>query len=155
MAYVYDPDDGPSDPLPTAEEVRARVRNWKARLNALYDRIEDWLPADRGFAVNRSLGQPMAEPLMRMTGVDRDVLPILVVRFPDPDRRLGLTPDGLWVYGTNGRLHVAGPVAGRRTYLIDVGTDDNPDWRIYPYRDTRRAVPFDRDEFRVLLGEVS
>ena len=151
MVYVQDHGEFSDEPLPSPDQVRSRIGNWLDRVNRLYDLVVSWLPAD-GYTVNRSMRQPIREPMMKLTGVDGYSAPILVIRAPQPDRVVSFTPNGLWVLGTNGRLHLSGPLPGMRTYLVDRGTDEAPEWRIYPHRDTRKSVPFNRSEFLTLLG---
>lgn len=147
MAYVYD-DSGEHDQLPSREEVAARVDMWKRRLNALYDRIEGWLPS--GHTADRTRVVLMREPIMTATGVPQAAMPFLVIDGPGGGKSY-VRPDSLWLVGGNSRVVLTTPE--RSFEIVDFGTDENPDWRIYIAAAALEAVPFDRDTLRRALPE--
>ncbi len=151
MAYVYD-DSGEHEELPSKEEVAARLSRWESRLNALYARIEKWLPSESGYVLDRSSRIPVNEPLMQAVGLAPGSLPKLSITHPDGSR-LVFFPSGLWMIGGNGQVSA---VADRLAWkLVDRGTDDAPHWTVYTRRPPIRSVEFDCDAFRRMLAEAA
>jgi hypothetical protein len=149
---LLDWDETPLD----AGTVRARLDVWRRNLDALYAQIEAWLPSGQDWTVVRS-GVMRLERAMSLSGVPMAEFPALGVgRRPDAGAAqspgLVFVPDALWVFPTNGRVRVCR--GSEVTHIINVGTDDVPVWKIYPYGDPMHSVPFDRGQLETLVREL-
>jgi len=121
-----------------AKHVERRVKDWEARLNALYTAIGEWLPDD--WEARRGVPVRMHEKMMREFGVASRQMPTLELH-----GRAGgvvrLKPDVLWIIGNNGRVDVERD--GRRYLIVDAAENfEVPDWQAAPVdnRCEREAV---------------
>jgi hypothetical protein len=106
--------------------VRGRVRDWRARIDGLYDQLEEWLP--EGWKAVRSRTIPMNEPMMKAHGVRGIKLPCLELRGPKR-KKVILMPDSLWVVGFNGRIDAK--TATGHYIIVDVAEImAEPQWRL-------------------------
>ena len=130
-----------------AEHVRRRVEDWEARLNGLYAMIGEWLPD--GWEARQGVPVFMHEKMMQAFGVEATPMPKLELH-DRTDRVLKLTPDALWIIGTNGRVDLKG--VGRGYIIIDTADNfEKPRWEVCPAdrRSDREAVT--RDWLRRVL----
>ncbi|MFC7332528.1 hypothetical protein [Rhodocista pekingensis] len=149
MAYVYD-DSGEHDELPSRDMVLARLERWRQRLSDLYARIEGWLPETAAAVRGQSL--PYQSPLMKAVGIAPVRLPTLTVRW-NGGAELRVKPEALWMIGGNGQVRLS-IIGGDGVTLVDAGTDDAPDWMVYPRRDPTRRHRFGPEELRHILAEA-
>ena len=92
--------------------VHARVGGWRDRINALYQQLKGWSPAEYKWDTTQHL--TMYEEMMKNYGVDPIELPVLSIN----DRsgwKAKIIPYGLWIIGGDGRLDL---LTGARRYLI-------------------------------------
>ncbi|QJE74622.1 hypothetical protein HHL28_17535 [Aerophototrophica crusticola] len=146
MAYLYD-DSGFHDELPSREQVAARVERWKQRVADLFDRMESWMP--EGFVADRDTTIPMSEPLMREVGVPTQRLPILTVTTPG-GHVIRIVPRSLYTLYANSMVSVVGSKRAGR--IVDAGSDDAPDWRVYLRDSLTTRTPLTREVFADILG---
>jgi len=129
------------------EHIIRRVDDWAARIDALYQQIEGWLPAD--WTADRSKTVRMHEKLMQRYDVPPRDLPVLRLLYQGtPSGRI--EPRGLWIVGENGRLDF---FRGSDHYLIiDIAENfASPDWRIARFTDQRNFQRLARDTFNAVL----
>ncbi|KMO14186.1 hypothetical protein [Methylobacterium platani] len=122
-----------------AEHLRARIVDWRMRIDDLYREIADWFPhlgADRGDTT------VMDEPVMRAYGVPPIRLPVL--RLSEADVEVGiLVPRGLWIIGVNGRVDLS--ARNGQFLIIDrSGLFAQPRWTIAPALDRLAVEPLSR-----------
>src|SRR2546430_14242816 len=100
------------------EPVSDRLDDWVARLDRLYDQLDEWvnsIPHDR---VQRGKLRQTIEPFMRQHKVrTRDVPTYTILK---DKRRIAFVPSALSVPGANGRVNVTTNV--RQHVLVDRGT---------------------------------
>jgi hypothetical protein len=84
------------------EDIEYRVDDWKERLTALMDQLEEWAQ-ELGFETQRGEVKQWTETLMTEHDVAPRMLPTLTVTHGK--RRISFTPGQLWVLGTNGRVN--------------------------------------------------
>lgn len=146
MAYIYD-DSGEHERLPPRDVVAARVERWKQRVAALFDQLEAWLPD--GYRADRDTTIPMSEPLMRAVGVPPQRLPIMTITAPG-GHVLRVVPRSLYTLYANSMVSVIG--SKRAGQIVDAGTDDAPDWRVYLLDSLPTRTPLTREVFANVLG---
>lgn len=154
MAYAFDENDALLDAPLTREEIETELAEWQSRLKFLMDQLESWVPDGSRFkAIRRNTYQ--SEPTMRAAGITgtRPFPSLTVDRVDLADQAhrpmMHVNADARWVLFTRGRLLVFHPKG--MTYIEDHGGQDQPNWLIYPHRDLFRSVPFNHDEFSILL----
>ena len=123
------------------DDVRRRVDDWARRLDRLYADIRRWLPS--GWSASDGRPVNMHEELMRHVHIPARDLPTLVLSRQGTEPAT-LTPRGLWIVGTNGRVDFER--GGHRYLLID--TADNfadPRWQVANARRRSDRVPLTSD----------
>ncbi|SFU65324.1 hypothetical protein SAMN02799631_01604 [Methylobacterium sp. 174MFSha1.1] len=119
-----------------ADHVRARIGDWRGRINDLYRQVTDWFPH---LCVRQGDTTVMNEEMMRAYGVPPVRLPIL--RLSDAAVEVAaFVPDGLWIIGVNGRLDLS-TRSGRFLILDRAGLFETPRWTIAPALDRLAAEP--------------
>lgn len=118
-----------------AAHVERRVADWESRVNALFGDIIDWLP--EGWAARRGIPVHWQAPFMCRFGIPEKQMPTLELH-DQAGRSARLWPDGLWIYGANGRVNLD---YGERHYSLYDYADNfaPPDWQAY------EPVPKDPD----------
>src|SRR5229473_2497654 len=100
----------------TREDVLLRLRDWRGRVHALYDNIEQALQG-HGFQFDRESKHTSSEALVQAAGVRREEQPkidILRIVRPDGTNAAVFHPRGPWVIGANGRIDLRlSPTIGR------------------------------------------
>jgi hypothetical protein len=76
------------------EDIEYRVDNWKERLTALMDQLEEWA-RELGFETQRGEVKQWTETLMEEHGVEPRMLPTLTVS--DGEKKVLFTPSHLWI----------------------------------------------------------
>ena len=150
MVFAIEPEE--RLPIPSADEVRAQLADWKERISRLFADIRNWAPPD--LTVDSSKSVDMLEPLMERYGIAPQRMPVLEFR-RGTEPLLTFVPDALWVLPTRGRVLVEGGT--ERVKLLDVSEDGaSPRWVVMD-RDwwERGDRPFDRDLLNELLARVS
>lgn len=150
MVFAVEPEE--RFPLPSADEVRAQLVDWKERIAGLFADIRNWAPPD--LSIDSSKSVEMLEPLMERYGIAPERMPVLEFR-RGGEPLLAFVPDALWVLPTRGRVLVES--AKERVKLLDVSEDGRqPRWVIMD-RDwwERGDRPFNRDLFVELLSRAS
>lgn len=150
MVFAIEPEE--RLPVPSADEVRAQLADWKTRITRLFADIRRWTPSD--LTLDSSASVEMLEPLMERYGIAPERMPVLEIR-RGAASLLTFVPDALWVLPTRGRVLVEG--TKERVKLLDVSDDGaQPRWVIMD-RDwwERGDRPFDRDLLVELLARVS
>src|SRR3954449_9678687 len=101
------------------ERVRQRLDDWRSRVNALYDSIEDVL-VGTGFKTDRTGTHTNIEEIPQRLGVYQPALNVLRVVRPDGTNAAMLTPKGLWIIGANGRvdLRIISVSGSNEIYLL-------------------------------------
>ena len=137
-----------SDSELTREHVVRRVEDWKRRIEVLYGRIQQWIPA--GIDVDRSDFVSMHEELMQRFAIPPARLPIMM--FSRGGAWLGkIVPQGLWIIGANGRIDVISPSG--RSILVDRSENfSDSHWLIAPSDHRRQTAALDESTFRKALG---
>jgi hypothetical protein len=123
----------------TREHVEQRVEDWARRIDALYDDVERWLPAQ--WSAKHGDPVTMREEPMKKVGVPPRELPTLELA-RDNAVRIRLRPYGLWIIGANGRIDL---VKGSELYLVvdHSKTFEAPSWHISAATARREPKPFD------------
>lgn len=152
MVFLQIDDELP--PVPPVDVVRARIMDWKRRIEDLYTRIRTWLPEGRGYDAVTERTVPMNEPLMRHYGLPPEELPVLDLRC-DGNVALSFWPDALWVYPTNGRIDIVGGHGREYRRLIDTAEPfQAPRWVVLDSLNWETGGDvFDRGMLFTLLGE--
>jgi hypothetical protein len=134
----------------SSEQVSERIDDWVCRLNALYDKLDDWLASIPHDRVKRdSLKQP-AEPLLRQFGIARRNVPTYAIY--KGKARVAFIPSVLWVAGANGRVNV---LTNKRQHIL-VDRSDNghgSKWQLVVDDFERLLVPFTKAQLMRLLKE--
>jgi len=140
------------------ERALARLRDWRDRVDHLYDEIESGLgPA---YSFDRSGKHWTQEVVFQRAGLDStEVPPIDILRIEEPTGvlRAIIQPRHLWIVGANGRLDLnvlrgAGP--GRRVFqLLDLSSpmSGRSDWRLVSGAEPLEWPRFTTDRLRALL----
>jgi hypothetical protein len=130
------------------EDIEYRVDDWKERLTALMDQLEEWA-RELGFETQRGEVKQWSETLMEEHGVAPRMLPTLTVA--DGKRKVTFSPSQLWVLGTNGEVMAR---TNDRLYTIfDMGgwLDQPPNWQIVASPISLEYIPITRDIFDKLM----
>jgi hypothetical protein len=151
MVFASVDDGGEPERIPSADEARAEIEDWKRRIGLLFDTIEAWLPPDDGYEADRSRTVPMDELMMRHLGIPPYRIPVLEIRQAGA-HSVQFIPDARWVYNTRGRVMILGTKWPAR--LLDKGSGlEEERWRLYATWVAIGGVSFDAAAFRSLLGE--
>lgn len=135
------------EPKIDKEHVERRVQDWESRVESLYGKIIDWLPASwEGTNVGSVL---LDEEMMRKFGVKGRKLPSLCLR-RSTGEEVRIEPRGLWIIGANGRLDL---VRSPAHYIIvdQSGIFERPVWTIASLENRLDRRPFDRDALHGVL----
>jgi hypothetical protein len=141
---------------PNKERTLARLHDWRSRVHALYDAVQDAL--GEGYFFDRSGKQASREEIVQRVRLKSQEVPELDILKIEQGGKLLATfvPHGLWIIGANGRVDVtisSGSGARRVFMLIDhsLPMSDKSDWRIVRPSDRLQQPPFRPDRFRELL----
>jgi hypothetical protein len=141
---------------PTRELTLRRLRDWRRRVHALYDRIEDALGPD--FVYHRDLKYHSSEERVQESGLGPEDVPAIdILEIERSGRKVAvIQPRGLWIIGANGWLDlVLSPSTGGRSLLmlIDLSspTEHDSDWRIVRPSDRLRQPVFEPERLRDLI----
>ncbi|TNC11977.1 hypothetical protein FF100_17180 [Methylobacterium terricola] len=122
-----------------AAHLRARIDDWRRRIDDLYREIAEWFPH---LGVDWDGTTVMDEPVMRAYGVPPVRLPVL--RLVEADTEVAaFAPGGLWIIGVNGRIDLS---AGQNRFVIldKAGIFAPPRWTIAPGLDRLAVEPLSR-----------
>lgn len=132
----------------TREDVLRRLEDWRVRVHALYDGIEQDLKGS-GFQFDREGKHTSSEALVQTVGVGPEEQPkidILRIVRPDGTNAAIFYPRGPWVIGANGRidLRLSPSVGGTHAFMIvdQSGPFSSPFWVRMPI-----GSPFERERF--------
>lgn len=95
-------------PIPSEEEVKERIADYKRRVGVLFDQIEDWVAEDGRFSSNRSGVDYIFERYMAYYDLMEEEVPVLSIKAGDLEV-LRFRPNGIWVVPTNGRIAIETP----------------------------------------------
>lgn len=147
-------------PIPTEAEVRERLADYKARVNALFDLIEQWVAeGDSGYAARRNGVDYLFERYMAYWELPDEEVPLLSVYAPDGVEVLRFRPNGAWVTLTNGRVTIETPNAPLRRRrdlrLLDKSEQgETAKWVLWGNRDPRLgSESFNQETFMRLVKE--
>ena len=132
----------------TREDVLSRLVDWRARVHALYDRVEHTFQGT-GFNFDRQGKHTSAEGLVQAAGVTQEEQPktdILRIVRTDGTNAAVFYPRGPWIIGANGRIDlVLSPSVGPSHAFMVVdqsGPFSDPFWVRMPI-----GSPFEREPF--------
>lgn len=132
----------------TREDVLQRLEDWRVRVHALYDRIEQALKG-HGFEFDREGKHTSSEALVQTAGVHPEEQPkvdILRIVRPDGTNAAIFYPRGPWVIGANGRidLRLSPSLGGSHAFMIvdQSAPFSSPFWVRMPI-----GSPFEREQF--------
>jgi hypothetical protein len=133
-----------------ARTVRADIADWVARLNALYARLDEWVPKTGGVTVERSWVDQEVEPPMSRFGVLARSIPSYALKF-GRGRRVAFVPGTIWIVGANGRVDVTAHES--QHILFDLGGRNGApsDWQLVVDHPRKVLVPFGKTAFLSLL----
>lgn len=141
---------------PTRKRTFQRLRDWRSRVHALYDRIEQALGAD--YSYDRTGKHRSWEERVQQSGLNLDdVPPIDILRIERAGHLVAvIQPRGLWIIGANGRLDllVMPQSGGRRLFILydhSSPMEDRTDWHIVRPSDGLQQSVFDPGRLRELL----
>lgn len=134
-----------------AAYVQERIDDWRIRLEQLFSQVATWVPSSwtvlEGHVIQRD------EELMCRYSIKPGQLPTFTLL--KNKHRVALVPSALWIIGADGRVNVT--VDATQYILVD--RRDNPGlparWEIVLGEQRKRTVPFTRDIFLSILGELS
>lgn len=132
--------------------VQARIADWIARLDALYDRLEEWREELYPEAVSeRGSTLQYQEGLMKDFGVKPRKIPTYVIH--RGRRRISFVPRALWVLAANGRVDIIATYPWRHYTLADIAEGENeaPDWQVALPTTRRLIAPLDRALFAKIV----
>ena len=138
---MLDDDDLPSGPGSdlSRDDVQHRVDDWLGRLEALFQRTEEWGRA-QGWDVSRIGATPMDEDLMRRHALSPAEQPVLRLEGPHGAYAL-FKPKGLWVIGVNGRVDLYTP-KGAFILVDQADAFRAPAWRLFRASEKRDGIPY-------------
>ena len=96
-------------PIPTEDEVRAYIADYKKRISLLFRDIEKWLKEDGVYVAQAGEPDFIFEPLMAMYDIPDEEVPTLSIFTDNGIEVLRFRPNGLWVVPTNGRIAIETP----------------------------------------------
>lgn len=147
-------------PIPTEAEVKERLVDYKARVNALFDQIEQWVAENGdGYVARRSGVDYLFERYMAYWELPDEEVPLLSVYAPDGVEMLRFRPNGAWVTLTNGRVAIETPNTPPRRRrdlrLLDKSEEGQAsEWVLWGNRDSRLgSEPFNQETFMRLVKE--
>lgn len=149
MVFAAVNDEEP-ERLPSIEEARAEIEDWKRRVDDLFADIRSWSSAC-GYRVTTPRTTVANEGVMRHHGLPSFRLPILDVQGSDGST-VRFIPDARWVRNTRGRIMILG--ANRPARLLDTATEPGEVcWRLFDSTSwMRNGDPFTREGFLSLFG---
>lgn len=178
MVYAFEIGDDLPDP-PTRAGVETDLADWKVRLDGLMADICLWAGEFPGVLCERG-NVAKIERKMQMVGLTKPVeLPALLLRrlvtqsvsplspeqraayvmlYGSPTRIIGheatlsITPDARWVVGTRGQVWIRSDKIFDT--IADIGTPEQPDWRLIRRADPEHLIPFTRDVLHELLEHL-
>lgn len=146
-------------PIPSEEEVRARITDYKRRVDTLFTAIEGWITEDGRYAADRSGVDYIFERYMAYYDMADAEVPVLSVYAPDRVEVLRFRPNGIWVVPTNGRIAIETPNVPLKRRLHDLRLLDNAqpfetaDWTVWGSRRVKFDEPFNHDTLLRIVKE--
>lgn len=107
-------------PIPSENEVRAYIADYKKRISLLFSDIEKWLKEDGRYTARPGEPAYIFEPLMAMYDIPEEEVPTLSIVTTEDIETLRFRPNGLWVVPTNGRIAIDTPNAPIRRRRHDM-----------------------------------
>jgi hypothetical protein len=133
----------------TTERARQRLDDWRKRVHALYDAIQEELE-ETDLTADRNGKHQSYEEVAQRAGIARHDIPeldILRIVRPNGLNAAMLVPRGLWVIGANGRidLRIMPTTGGSETYLLL--DESEPLQGPAHWIRSRITTPFEREPF--------
>lgn len=129
MVFAHIDDDDAPKQIPSADEVRTEIEEWKRRVAELYGLIVSWLPQGEGYEADTSRFVPVNETMQKIHGIPPYELPLLEIH-RDGKRLLRFWADARWVMLTRGRVTVF--IGDRSASLLAKKADaDGAEWKLY------------------------
>jgi hypothetical protein len=142
---------------PDRGHVLERLRDWQARVHALYDSVQESLGNE--YKYDRTGKHVSRETSVQRAGIDASEVPPIDILLIDRDGRRAATfmPRDLWVIGANGRIDlIIGTKSGGRRFFIlydqSMPLSGGSDWRIRRPTEGLQESPFRPERFHELLG---
>lgn len=130
------------------EDVLSRLEDWRARVHALYDEVQQVLQG-HGFRFDREGKHTSSEELVQAAGIRDEEQPkidILRIVRSDGTGAAAFYPRGPWMIGANGRIDLRLSPGGGQSHafmLVDQsGPFSKPFWVRIPI-----GAPFERERF--------
>jgi hypothetical protein len=133
----------------TTDRAVQRLDDWRKRVHALYDDIQEELEGTR-FAVDRSRKHHSYEELAQRAGVAREDVPeldILRIAGPNGLSAAMLIPRALWVIGANGRVDLRIMPASGGSEMHVLLDESEPLQGPAKWIRSRITTPFEREPF--------
>jgi hypothetical protein len=132
----------------TKEHVEKRITDWIKRLNSLFKEIESWLP--KGWNSEQKKSVVMAEEMMEKFNIKSRKIPLLELKSEDGNATATLTPRGLWIIGSNGRVDL---IVGDKHYLIIDQAENfaQPNWQIVNFKERKNFDKLTKSRFVAAL----
>lgn len=146
-------DDAEPEKVPTAEEARAEIEDWKIRIADLFTMIGDVAAGLDGWTADCSRTSVINERIMQLRGIPAYPLHILELHGPG-NASVKFIPDARWVSGTRGRVMILG--TRRPARLLDLSeAPGGTDWRLFdPTTWQAGGVALSADAIAALIGEA-
>jgi len=88
------------------EEVKAQLKEWEQRLNALYDTVESWVKDVDGVECVRGIRPRRRYPVIEHFHVAAGKDPILIVYKDQRRKRIEFKPGNVWYFNATGSVDV-------------------------------------------------
>src|SRR5437899_1142665 len=101
-------------------QVIARIEDWERRLDAFYERIDQWyekLPPHSNQQLFKGSILQRDESPLKDFGIQPRMLPTRAIVYGE--NRVSFVPSVLWIVGANGRMNVTTNL--HRFVLVDMG----------------------------------
>lgn len=121
----------------------ARINNWQAAINNLYNIVRCWLQPLEDDGTVRYLRSTVTINEEHVENYKVEVLSVLI-----GSQRIAFHPKGTFIIGADGRIDVRGQRAVRTLVL-----NDN-EWFVVERTPQVKTLPFNEDSFQDLLREV-
>lgn len=130
--------------------VLKRVDNWNERMVSVMGTIQTWLEPYTDYQVLSANPQRMHEGLMKTFDIPMREVPSFQILYK---RKVlcHLRHFGLWIIGANGRIDML--TANGNYLLVDRAEPfQNPNWKIYKYKDNADGKEFSFENFKSIIG---
>ncbi|NYZ13403.1 hypothetical protein HL658_12655 [Azospirillum sp. RWY-5-1] len=146
-------DDAEPEKVPTAEEARAEIEDWKRRIAELFAMIRSVAAGLGGWTADDSRTSVISERIMQLRGIPAYPLSILELHGPGK-ATVKFIPDARWVSGTRGRVMILG--TRRPARLLDLSEGPGTaDWRLFdPMTWQDGGVALTAGAIAALIGEA-